>query len=264
MSATIAILQMEVAKGQPEVNLDKVRRFAREAHQGGSGLLLLPELWSSGFAYHDLPAMAATTPAVMEELSALSRELGLAFLGTLPEEEAGCFYNTMRVCGPDGVWGLPYRKVHLFRPMKEDRFFSPGNTVVNCQVLGLNLGLAICFDLRFPELMRKLAVRGAHLLAVPAQWPRERREHLTVLARARAIENQCFVAVANTSGRVGRTVFAGHSLIVHPDGRILALAEESEGLIAAEIDPGEMERLRGEISYLGCRAPDVDEFLTTL
>ncbi len=260
----IACLQMAVAKGDPEANLGKVGIHAGRAREAGASILLLPEMWSTGFAYREMPALAARTPDALRDLGRLAGEHGLTFAGTMPETAGGAIFNTFYVVDATGRVLAAYRKIHLFPLFKEDAFLARGGEIVTVEIGGMVVGLATCFDLRFPELFRKLALKGATLILVAAQWPKERAEHWRVLAQARAVENQVYVAACNASGKTGKTVFAGHSMIVGPDGTVLAEAGEGEELIAAVIDPGEVERVRGQVGYLSCRVKDVDEFLTLL
>jgi omega-amidase len=258
----LACLQMEVAKGDPGANLATVRRWAPAARDEGADLVLLPEMWATGFPYRDLPRLADETPAILAALGDIAREHSLTLAGSLPERERDLVYNTFRVVGPDGESFAAGRKAHLFPPFKEDRFLAAGKCLEVFETGGVKAGGVICFDLRFPELVRKLCLKGAVLLLVTAQWPEERLEHWEVLLRARSVENQVFTAGCNTTGKTGRTVFAGGSRIIDPSGRVLASRGAGEGLVTAELNFGEVARTRAAVDYLSCRVRDVDEFLS--
>ncbi len=256
----IGCLQMAVAKGDVGANVDTLRRLLPGAVAKGVGLLLLPEMWSGGFAFRELPKIAAATPGVLEQLRQMSAAGGPIIAGSMPEATDDGIRNTLYLTGEEGVL-CSYRKIHLFPPFKEDLFLRPGKQLRLTAVGDLKVGLAICFDLRFPELFRKLALKGAELLLVSGQWPVERLDHWRVLVRARAIENQVWVAACNTHGKTGKTLFAGHSMIVDPAGVVVAEAGDGEELVTAEIDPGRVAAERARINYLSCRVRELDEFL---
>jgi predicted amidohydrolase len=166
--------------------------------------------------------------------------------------------------GPDGTDRAAYRKLHMFdvqvggRAYRESDSDAPGDAIVGSTLAdGTGLGLSICYDLRFPEVYRRLAVAGAQVLAVPSAFTEPTtRDHWEVLLRARAIENQCFVVAANQIGRHApglRT--GGRSMIVDPWGLVLARAGDSEGHIVADLDLAAQERIRRELPSLANRRP---------
>lgn len=257
----VSCLQMAVSKGDPEANLAKVRLLAARAASEGAGLLVLPEMWSGGFSWGEMPALAAATPGILARLGELARAHRVSLAGSLPEAHGEDIFNTLYLVGEDGEVRAAYRKIHLFPPMGEDSFLKPGSELVTAEVSGVTAGLAVCFDLRFPELSRKLALRGARLLLVSAQWPAERLDHWRTLLVARAVENQVFVAGANAAGG-GPHAMAGHSLLADPTGRVLAEAGNEEEMVSAVLNTEAVDRARSEISYLARRVGDADEFLT--
>ena len=169
----IGCLQMELAMGDPAANLEKVRKFADAAAEGGIRILLLPEMWSVGFTYRRMSDLAGETPELIGTIQEMAREKKMAVIGSLPALENGKVYNTAYAVDVDGSIRAAYRKVHLFPTFKEDRFMNRGDRPVVARVAGQDVGLAVCFDLRFPELFRKLALLGARIILIPAQWPRE-------------------------------------------------------------------------------------------
>lgn len=222
-----AFLQFDVKKGDWLGNLIKVQDgLARLAPDEGS-LVVLPELWSSGYDYQNLADHAERT---VELLTAIQEEAGrykIFLAGSLPEGDMTAgdkkIYNTLFFSSKDGVVGR-YRKQHLFAPMGEDHFFSAGQ---GYQPVSLAAGLVaglVCYDLRFPDLANIQVGMGAGLLVVVAQWPTVRLEHWRILLQARAIENQVYVVACNRCGESDETQFAGHSMIIAPDGGILAEA----------------------------------------
>ena len=174
---------------------------------------------------------------------ALSLKIYLA-AGTLPEKEGGRFYNTAFFFNDQGKMLGKYRKMHLFPPMGEDTFFTPGQ---DCPVFDTPLarvGICICYDLRFPSQFADLAARGAEIILLPARFPHPRMDHWQILLRARAIENYLFVAGCNCIGTFNQQLFCGHSCIISPWGETLAEAGEREGVVMAEIDLDMVEESR--------------------
>jgi len=256
-------LQFNVQSGEIEKNLCRVieglAEVAKSHKQISPGIIVLPELWATGFAYEKLQALAATIPELLQKLQKLAAKYYVFIAGSLPEYSNNCYYNTLYITGPEGNVGT-YRKQCLFSPMAEDTFFTPGSGPKPVQTsLGPVAGL-VCYDLRFPELLREQTALGARLLVVPAQWPAARVNHWRILVQARAIENQMFVVAANRCGTTGDTTFGGHSMIVGPDGSILLEAGDASAYKGMILDPdmvtaarslfssvpGERNRFRGK------------------
>jgi len=251
------IVQFDVRLGDVEGNLCRASRHI--AHLAGKGvdLVLLPEMWSTGFANDRLGKLAETTPEVLDQLSRLARQMGLVIIGSLPEKTDKGIFNTAHVVDQDGAVLECYRKVHLFSPTKEDRFFLPGRKAVVVETTLGTIGLMICYDLRFPELCRSLVLKGAQMVAVVAQWPAVRVAHWDVLLRARAIENQVFVFGVNRCGRDGDLVYGGHSRILSPFGEALARAGKQAARLTASVNLSHIDKIRKQIPCLEARAPEV-------
>jgi omega-amidase len=253
---TAAAIQFNITLGEPDRNLAKVEAALRRVAARGAELAVLPEMWSSGFAYKKLPELAAATPRVLERLAALSAELGLTVVGSLPEPLDGKVCNTAYVVDRGTVAGS-YRKLHLFSLMNEDEHIAAGERSVVVETSVGRLGLAVCYDLRFPELFRKLALDGAEIICLPGEWPAPRQLHWRTLLRARAIENQCFVAAANCCGRQGKLDFFGMSLLIAPRGELLAEADDFATELVATFDFQEFADYRAQITCFADRRPDV-------
>jgi predicted amidohydrolase len=254
---TIALAQMDVRTGWPEANLARAREFASQARRAGADLLLLPELWLHGYDLERAGEWAAPLgERGFAEMAALAHEFGLHLAGSLLERHAGGVSNTAVLYAPDGALLGAYRKVHLFRLMREQHYLVPGERAVLCPSPWGPLGLPICYDLRFPELFRVMALAGAVLFLVPAQWPVRRLEAWLTLARARAIENELFVADCNRVGVAGDAVFPGRSCIVDPWGNVLAEGDDQERLVVAQTDLREMHKARRYLTVYEDRRPD--------
>lgn len=234
-------LQFDVQLGDNVANLAAVRRGLATLNPAGPALIVLPELWGAGFDYPNLPAHCGRTPELLAALQVEAARYGIHLAGSLPEageDRDGCrrVFNTLYIVGSAGVAGK-IRKQQLFAPMGEDGPFAAGdNPSPVTTALGLVAG-QVCFDLRFPELTRLQAARGAQLMVVSGQWPAARREHWRLLLQARAIENQLFVVGCNRCGETEATKFGGHSMIIAPDGTVLAEAGEGPASQLVELDP---------------------------
>jgi omega-amidase len=254
-SVKAAAVQFTIELGDIEANLSYVREALHRLAQQGVELAVLPEMWSCGFAYRDLNRLAQRTPELVRELETLSRDLGMVIVGSLPEAHGEKVFNTAYLVDRGTLAGS-YRKMHLFSLMGEDRALDAGDSVLVADTSIGKIGVMICYDLRFPELARRLALEGAEIIVVPGEWPKPREEHWRTLLRARAIENQLFVVAANCCGVVGKLDFFGASLIIGPKGEILAQGEYHAGEPAALLEAAEMERWRESITCFKDRRPD--------
>jgi predicted amidohydrolase len=251
-----AAVQFHITLGCVDINLQAGLSGIRKAHEKGARLAVLPEMWSTGYDYKRLAALAEETPRVIETLRGITSELGMVIVGSLPEKENGAIYNTAYVI-EQGEVRASYRKMHLFSMMGEDRFLSAGDASLVVPTSVGRIGVAICYDLRFPELFRKMALEGAEIICLPAEWPKPRQDHWRTLLRARAIENQLFVAAANCCGIQGKLDFFGMSLLISPRGEILAEGGETATELSAIFDFEEMSTYRFQIPCFKDRRPEV-------
>jgi predicted amidohydrolase len=256
---TIAAVQMALQEADIAGNSVRALELLDRAGRAGAGLAVLPEMWWTGFSFRRLPAFADETPASLRAVGEVARRYGMAVIGSWPEKEGDRVFNTAYVIGADGEVRGSYRKVHLFRPMKEDLFLSPGNSLTTVDLDFGKVGIAICYDLRFPDMARKLALAGAEVIAVPSQWPDVRIEHFWMLLRARAIENQLFVVGANRTGWGGKLRFGGYSAVIGPAGETHAEGGGKDGLALAEVDLDAVAEARREMCHLDDRVPGVDD-----
>ena len=253
----LTIAQMAAAANEPERNLETATRAVAEGARRGSHLVVLPELWTTGVALRD--AAAQRTPARLDARAAMremARTHRVAVAGSAMLEDGDRFYNVLVLVDANGNLLAEYRKLYLFTPMDEHRYVAPGDEAVVAQAPWGPTGLAVCYDLRFPELFRRLTAQGAKIMLLPAEWPHPRLEHWKILTRARAIENQCFFIAANAVGSQGRYTFCGHSAVIDPWGEVVAEADEGEGLLTVTINCGDVERVRERFPALKDRRPD--------
>ncbi|MGK5627767.1 carbon-nitrogen family hydrolase [Streptomyces sp. URMC 123] len=227
------------------------------ARAGVADLVVLPELWPVGaFAYEDFAAGAesAQDGPTARLMSAAARDAGVwLHAGSVVERGTdGVLYNTSLVFRPDGTLATTYRKIHRFGFDKGEAVLMGAGDAIATVALpgGLTLGLATCYDLRFPEQFRQLTDAGAQVLVIPAGWPARRRAHWSLLARARAVENQAYVLACGTAGTHAGVPQAGHSVIVDPWGETVAEAGEAEEILTADLDPARVAKTREEFPAL--------------
>ena len=251
-----AAVQFNITMGDIDQNLQKALSGIRRVREKDARLVVLPEMWSTGYDYKRLGALAGETPRILDILKGLTAEKGMVVVGSLPENTEAGICNTAFVVDNGELVGS-YRKLHLFSTMGEDRFLTAGDRTLVVPTSVGRLGVAICYDLRFPELFRKLALEGAEILCIPSEWPKPRQEHYRILLRARAIENQLFVAAANCCGIQGKLDFFGMSMLLSPRGEILAEGGETETELCALFDFGEMISYRSQILCFDDRRPEI-------
>ncbi len=259
MQLRISLGQIDVIFGEPAINRQKVEGLAAEAARRGSQVLVLPELWSTGYDLARADRYATPTDAgLFAHVRALARQHQLIIIGScLSQLGPGQYGNTLTVAMPDGSSGGEYSKLHLFRLMEEERYLTAGTRLGLVDLPWGRCGLAICYDLRFPELFRAYALAGAQLIFLPAEWPQPRLNHWQTLLRARAIENQLFVVACNRVGQAGDTRFFGHSCVIDAWGETVIEGGESEMMLTADIDLQEVAAARARIPVFADRRPEV-------
>ncbi len=255
---TISLAQLRIKLARVADNFATATDMVARAAADGADIALLPELWSTGYDLENAQRHASVLgDGSFAQVAAAARKHRIAIYGSLLEKRGDQVMNCATLHDAAGDLRGVYRKIHLFRLFDEHLWLSEGEAPASLQLAWGRTGLAICYDLRFPELFRRYAVaNGAALILLCAEWPLARVAHWRTLLQARAIENQCFVAATNSCGETGGTVFGGHSLIIDPWGRIIAEAGEDECLVTAEIDLAEVQRVRRAIPVFADRRPD--------
>jgi omega-amidase len=253
---TVTVVQMNIKDGDPRKNWVVMQEFTTEAARRGSDLVVFPELWDNGYALDRAKDFASPlSGGLFAQVSSLSRNLNIHILGSMLEKRGVGVYNTMAIFTPRaGVIGA-YRKIHLFEPMGETQYLSPGEAPLSVDLPWGTTSGAICYDLRFPELLRRYAVDGAKLLVLPAQWPKARVEHWRALLRARAIENQYFVIGCNRPGEYNGTVYGGHSMVIDPWGNLITEAGEDEQIFTVRFDTSAVDEIRKQMPVIQDRRP---------
>jgi predicted amidohydrolase len=261
---TLSLAQMHIELGHPEANFEQAAHWVAEAAGRGTDLILFPELWSTGYDLENWPQHATALDAgLFPRVAALAREYQIAIGGSLLEKRNERAYNTFVLYDRAGNLTGSYSKIHLFRLMDEHLWLAPGETPCRVQMPTpdhpIPTGLGICYDLRFPELWRGYALSGVQLALLPAEWPAVRVYHWQTLLRARAIENQMFIAATNNVGDTKGTVFGGHSAVIDPWGETLVEGGDQEDLLTVQIDLAKVPEVRNRIPIFEDRRPELYE-----
>jgi predicted amidohydrolase len=258
----IAAAQIACALGDVAANIGKMREFCARAKTEGVELIVFPEASDTGYSMpviHDLakPWTEGAVPALRE----MAKEFSLSIVCGVSERDGNRVYNTQAFIDPNGEIVASYRKTHLFvlAPNDESSCYTPGDKFVSIASGGFNFGLSICYDLRFPEVSRALALEhGADILLVSSAWPLPRVEHLRALSIARAIENQCYLVLANRTGVDAGVTCCGMSAIIDPSGVMLASASgDREDLLIADISSEVIAAARNKIPVFANRRTDL-------
>lgn len=261
MTLKVAIAQMNIALGQPEVNEQTVAQYAQKASEAGADILIYPEMWNTGYALTDLPQLADNDGEQSRHLLArLAKTYQLNIVGgSVATMRDGRFFNTMFVFNQLGQQVSRYDKAHLFGLMNEEKYIAAGSQPNTFELAGVLSSGVICYDIRFPEWVRTMMSSGPQaILYVSAEWPIQRIAQWQILLQARAIENQAFVVAANRVGSGRDNTFGGRSLVIDPLGNIVAQGTDADDmLVIADIDIADEAAIRGQIPVFSDRRPDL-------
>lgn len=251
----VACVQFPIALGEVEHNINQVRALLAASRLAKDSLVLLPEIWATGFDYPHTRELGQRTPDILAALQEMARDHGIVLAGSLTDPRPGepLPYNTLFVVNANGVLGS-VAKQHLFTFWQEDQYYQAGRAEQPLATPHGPLGGLICYDLRFPEVARRQVFAGSRLLVVSAQWPMSRLDHWQTLLKARAIENQCYIAACNGCGQTGTMEMAGHSMIIGPDGAVLQQAGNEATVIAATLDAATVDDQRRRFFPAGDRS----------
>jgi omega-amidase len=258
----IAAAQISCALGDFDANLRKVRDFAALAKKSGAELVVFPEMVDTGYSMPVIQRHAKKwSEGAVPELQKIAKEVSIGIVAGISDRDDSSIFNAQIFVNEQGKILAKYRKTHLVTaaPLDERICFSPGNEFVSCKIDKFNVGLSICYDLRFPEMARTLVVdRGANVIVNSSAWPVVRAEHLRILSLARAVENQSYFIIANRVGTDDGVTFCGSSVIVDPSGAILAAASpDREELIEAEISEQLIADVRSRVTVFAHRRAEL-------
>jgi predicted amidohydrolase len=262
----ISLIQMDIKFGKKKSNLNKADLLMNKAFSQASPkiphIICLPELFSTGYDLDNVQKHAEQVPGgeTTTFLQQMAKYLSTVVVASFIEIEKGNYYNTAIVVDENGVLLGKYRKIHLFPPMNEPKVFSIGGFLYDnfsFRTKSSSLGLLICYDLRFPELSRRVTLEGnTDVLIYLAEFPRPKYEVWKRLLQARAIENQLFVCGVNRVGSDPKFQYFGRSVIYDPGGNILIEGSEREEILAAQLDPSVLDKVRSALPSLQHRQPN--------
>ncbi|MCQ2381149.1 MAG: carbon-nitrogen family hydrolase [Acidaminococcaceae bacterium] len=247
----IALLQMEVLEKNKAANVEHGLQLLQRAATVHD-ILVLPEIWTTGYSLGHLKTEAETIDSsLIKEMQQIALKYGCIIIGgSIPLKDGNKIYNSCLAIDRQGKIVNRYDKTHLFEMYHESVFFGAGNNFDGYKIDGMKLASTVCYDLRFPELYRHLALQGTELMFVVAEWPETRGAVWRLLLQARAAENHLFVVGVNAVGTNRGQKFFGHSMVCAPDGSIVAEGGTAEEILSVEIDLGEVIRVRNVLNAL--------------
>lgn len=258
-----AICQIELVPGKPKVNYELIEQWTHVVMKQDEKptILVLPEMWTTAYTLPDLSELAEHhLETTLPFLKRLATEYDVHFIGgSVANQRDGKIYNTALVVNRHGELVYQYDKVHLVPMLQEPDYLQEGKSLAHVFELdGVKMGVIICYDLRFPELARSLALEGAQVLHIVAEWPEARTTHWSALQIARAIENQYYVVSSNVIGSHDGVTFAGYSMVVDPWGNILAQAgKDKEETLTVSLQLDQVPKVRKDVPVFSSRRPDL-------
>jgi omega-amidase len=258
----IAAAQIACALGDVAANLNKMRDFCALAKGQGVDLIVFPEASDTGYSMPVIRDLAKPwTEGAVPALQEMAKEFSLTIVAGVSERDGDRIYNSQVFIDPRGEILASYRKTHLFvcAPNDESSCYTPGEKFVSLAASGFNFGLGICYDIRFPEVCRALALEhDANVFLISSAWPTPRAQHLRALAVARAIENQGYLVLANRTGVDAGVTCCGMSAIIAPSGELIAQASaDQEELIMGDISGEEIAAVRSKVPVFKDRRTDL-------
>jgi len=252
----VSCIQMDMNFCSSSENFEKAKILIRKAAEESPDVIVLPETWNTGFFPEETleDYCDKNGERTKREIGGIAKELNINIVaGSVANIKYGKIYNTSYVFDRSGECIAEYDKTHLFSPMGEHKRFEKGNSLCRFTLDGKQCAVIICYDIRFPELIRSLTVKGVDCLFVVSQWPAVRVPHLNALVKARAIENQMFVVCCNSCGKAGKNVYGGNSCICDPWGEELVAAGTEEEIISSELDYSVINNIRTTINVFADR-----------
>ncbi|YCA13460.1 carbon-nitrogen family hydrolase [Bacillus sp. AK128] len=258
LNLKISCIQFDIAFGNPELNFKHMREKIEEAVLDSPDIIVLPELWTTGYDLTRLDEIADHDgQTTLSFLSELAKDKNVHIVGgSIAKRTHQGVYNTMFIVNNQGDLVNEYSKLHLFKLMDEHHYLQAGNDEGLFKLQDITCAGFICYDIRFPEWIRKHTSKGAEVVFVVAEWPFPRLAHWRSLLISRAIENQCYVVACNRAGKDPKNEFVGHSMIIDPWGEIIVEATEDETILTGEINTEKVHAVRKQIPIFSDRRPE--------
>lgn len=247
----VVIIQMDIIWKNKQVNLRKVQELIEKAKPLPQSLVVLPEMFSTGFCMETEEIAEAEGGYIEQAIAELSRKYKVCIIAGIALKIGNNKASNMAVVfSQDGKVLSRYAKLHPFSPSGENEHYEKGNDVVVFDYQGWKIAPFICYDLRFPEIFRRAAMRGAEIITVIANWPAERTAHWLPLLQARAIENLCYVVGVNRVGSSPKHNYAGFSAVFNPWGELFCKAESSEQVLKTSLSKEQLRSIREKFPAL--------------
>lgn len=244
----VTLVQLNVLES-PQDNIDKVKSLTKDIIDS---IVVLPELFTTGFNYSLIDSLPVDHHEILNQLDNSN-----TYMGSIVRQDGKKRFNSFFIKTGDEIEFI-YDKLHLFPLMDEDKHFSAGSRMDTFKIGNIDCAATICFDLRFPELFRKYFLNKAKVIFLPAEWPAIRKDHLMVLAKARAIENQCFIVLCNAVGQIWDEQFAGASVVIDPWGQVIAdCGDIKDAVEMVNIDISVVNEIRARIPVSTFRRGDL-------
>jgi len=261
MAFTTSLIQFDIVFKDPEQNRKILKKWVKEAVNNNPDLLVLPETWTTGFAASVFKNADRYAEKEDGKSISLIREIAAdnnvyIAAGSIIEKDGNNFYNTMYLVDREGSIVGKYRKMHLFSVLDEDRGLNNGEDMPVFKTDFGKLACMTCYDIRFVEMARTYALKGAQAIIVVANFPAPRLNHWRILLQARAIENQLYIIACNRVGQAEGNYFFGHSMVINPRGEIITEAGEEKTVLTASIDFNRVSKVRNEIPMYKDRKPE--------
>ncbi|WP_246943928.1 carbon-nitrogen family hydrolase [Bacillus pinisoli] len=258
MNLKVSCIQFDIAFGNPEENFKHMREKIEKAVLDKPDVIVLPELWTTGYDLTRLDEIADHEGQdTLLFLTQLAKEHRVNIVGgSIAKRTDDGVYNTMYMIDRNGELLNEYSKLHLFKLMDEHHYLQAGQHDGMFSLNGVSCAGFICYDIRFPEWIRKHTAKGAEVVFVVAEWPHPRLTHWRSLLISRAIENQCYVVACNRAGKDPKNEFVGHSMIIDPWGEVLAEATEEESILTGELQIEKVKNVRKQIPIFSDRRPE--------
>jgi omega-amidase len=249
---------MDILPGEIEKNTLQARLLMNEAMKHHPDILVLPELWTTGYDYKTIVQIKEEETSTPSFLRSFAKHHVVNIVGgSIVTKEQQKTRNTALIYSRSGELAVRYSKVHLFQRLGEHLHFQAGEQNSLFFMEGRKAAIFISYDIRFPEWMFLHTLQGAEIVFVVAQWPKTRLYHWRSLLISRAIENQCYIVACNRCGKDDKRAYAGHSLIINPWGEVVAEGSENEEVVTAEIDTATVKAVRKFIPVWQDRKPDL-------
>ncbi|CAM3914041.1 carbon-nitrogen family hydrolase [Lederbergia lenta] len=257
MEWKVGCIQMDIAYGDPVQNFKIAEQWFKKAAKEKCTVVVLPELWTTGYDLTRLDEIAHEEGEnVIHFLQAQAKKHSFHIVGgSVAKKTNEGVNNTMYIIDKEGKLIHEYSKLHLFQLMDEHLYLQAGEDETMFTIEGEEAASFICYDIRFPEWLRKPVLKGAKVLFVVAEWPEARVDHWRILLKARAIENQSYVIACNRVGKDTNNTFAGHSMIIDPWGAVISEGGIGEELVIGNISPDKIGEIRSRIPIFDDRRP---------